>query len=134
MKEDHRFGSTIRGKVRRPPEEQYLREILHGFEVLGGWVARLSRWQKTIAGDATAINYNLWPWVGRASEPPQNQGFTRPFLERFLARGSVRAVLSPILDVGSGGSLRPKREELLKAARRRELDRIVVWRLDRWER
>jgi len=75
MKEDHRFGSTIRGKVRRPPEEQYLREILHGFEVLGGWVARLSRWQKTIAGDATAINYNLWPWVGRASEPLQNQGF-----------------------------------------------------------
>ena len=46
----------------------------------------------------------------------------------------MRAVLSPILDVGSGGSLRPKREELLKAARRRELDRIVVWRLDRWGR
>ena len=30
--------------------------------------------------------------------------------------------------------MRPKREELLKAARRRELDRIVVWRLDRWGR
>src|SRR5215472_5045819 len=39
-----------------------------------------------------------------------------------------------IQDVGSGASLRPKREELLKAARRRELDRIVVWRLDRWGR
>jgi putative DNA-invertase from lambdoid prophage Rac len=39
-----------------------------------------------------------------------------------------------IQDVGSGASLRPQREELLKAARRRELDRIVVWRLDRWGR
>src|SRR6516225_788740 len=39
-----------------------------------------------------------------------------------------------VQDVGSGASLRPKREELLKAARRRELDRIVVWRLDRWGR
>jgi Resolvase, N terminal domain/DDE domain len=39
-----------------------------------------------------------------------------------------------IQDVGSGASLRPKREELLKAARCRELDRIVVWRLDRWGR
>ena len=39
-----------------------------------------------------------------------------------------------VQDVGSGATLRPKREELLKAARRRELDRIVVWRLDRWGR
>lgn len=39
-----------------------------------------------------------------------------------------------IQDVGTGASLRPEREQLLKAARRRELDRIVVWRLDRWGR
>ena len=39
-----------------------------------------------------------------------------------------------IQDVGSGASLRPKREELIKAARRREIDRIIVWRLDRWGR
>jgi DNA invertase Pin-like site-specific DNA recombinase len=39
-----------------------------------------------------------------------------------------------VQDVVSGASLRPKREELVKAARRRELDRIVVWRLDRWGR
>src|ERR1700757_1877833 len=39
-----------------------------------------------------------------------------------------------VWDVGSGASHRPKREELVKAARRRELDRIVVWRLDRWGR
>lgn len=39
-----------------------------------------------------------------------------------------------IKEVGSGAKTRPKREELLKAARRREIDVIVVWRLDRWGR
>jgi DNA invertase Pin-like site-specific DNA recombinase len=39
-----------------------------------------------------------------------------------------------IKDVGSGAKDRPGRESLLKAARRREVDVIVVWRLDRWGR
>lgn len=34
-------------------------------------------------------------------------------------------------DVGSGAVNRKKREELMKAARRREIDAIVVWKLDR---
>ena len=37
-------------------------------------------------------------------------------------------------EVGSGAKTRPKREELLRAARRRHVDAIVVWRLDRWGR
>lgn len=37
-------------------------------------------------------------------------------------------------EVGSGSKQRPKREELLKAARRREVDAAVVWKLDRWGR
>jgi DNA invertase Pin-like site-specific DNA recombinase len=40
----------------------------------------------------------------------------------------------PIKDVGSGARERPGRELLLKAARRREVDVGVVWRLDRWGR
>jgi putative DNA-invertase from lambdoid prophage Rac len=39
-----------------------------------------------------------------------------------------------IEDVGSGSKGRPGRESLLMAARRREIDVIVVWRLDRWGR
>jgi DNA invertase Pin-like site-specific DNA recombinase len=39
-----------------------------------------------------------------------------------------------VRDVGSGANVRPEREAMLKAARRRELDIIVVWRLDRWGR
>lgn len=39
-----------------------------------------------------------------------------------------------IKEVGSGTTHRPQREELLQAARRREIDVILVWRLDRWGR
>jgi len=37
-------------------------------------------------------------------------------------------------ETASGAKPRPKREELLKSARRREIDVIVVWKLDRWGR
>ncbi|MBA3804370.1 MAG: recombinase family protein [Acidobacteria bacterium] len=39
-----------------------------------------------------------------------------------------------VKEVGSGAKHRPQREELLCAARRREIDVIAVWRLDRWGR
>ena len=43
-------------------------------------------------------------------------------------------VIEQVKDVGSGSKDRPARESLLKTARRREVDVIVVWRLDRWGR
>ena len=43
-------------------------------------------------------------------------------------------VVLEIEDIGSGASQRPKRDELLKAAKQREIDVILVWRLDRWGR
>lgn len=43
-------------------------------------------------------------------------------------------VTKPIKDIGSGVKERGGRELLLKAAHRREVDVIVVWRLDRWGR
>jgi len=39
-----------------------------------------------------------------------------------------------VKEVGSGASQRQLREELLGAARRREIDAVLVWRLDRWGR
>jgi putative DNA-invertase from lambdoid prophage Rac len=45
--------------------------------------------------------------------------------------GSIVALVE---DVGSGVNARLQREELMRAARRREIDAIVVWRLDRWGR
>jgi putative DNA-invertase from lambdoid prophage Rac len=37
-------------------------------------------------------------------------------------------------EIGSGVNERLQREALMRAARRREIDAIVVWRLDRWGR
>jgi putative DNA-invertase from lambdoid prophage Rac len=43
-------------------------------------------------------------------------------------------VVTEVREVGSGALQQPKREDLLAAVRRRELDAILVWRLDRWGR
>lgn len=51
----------------------------------------------------------------------------------YVSRRGWETVLE-VTDVASGATTRPRRAELMKAARRRELDAIVVWRLDRWGR
>jgi len=43
-------------------------------------------------------------------------------------------VVTTVQDINGGTKQRPKREELIKLARQRKLDVIVVWRLDRWGR
>ena len=60
---------------------------------------------------------------------PMQLSALRDYVKR---RGWVVAL--EMKEIGSGASLRQKREELLAAARRREVDTIVVWRLDRWGR
>jgi DNA invertase Pin-like site-specific DNA recombinase len=49
-------------------------------------------------------------------------------------RGRGWELVRQVKDVGSGAKERAGREALLKAARRRELDVVLVWRLDRWGR
>ena len=53
---------------------------------------------------------------------------------RDYARKRGWQVAVEVKDIGSGAALRQKREDLLAAARRREIDLVVVWRLDRWGR
>ena len=53
---------------------------------------------------------------------------------RAYAKRKGWRVVSKVEEVGSGAKTRPCREELLRAARRKEIDVIVVWRLDRWGR
>lgn len=43
-------------------------------------------------------------------------------------------VVREIQEVASGAKRRPARDELLAMARRREIDVVLVWRLDRWGR
>jgi DNA invertase Pin-like site-specific DNA recombinase len=54
-------------------------------------------------------------------------------MREYAERRGWRIELS-VEDIGSGVSQRPKREELVKAALRRKIDVILVWRLDRWGR
>jgi hypothetical protein len=56
----------------------------------------------------------------------------RAMREYAAKRGWTIAV--QIKEVGSGAAERELREELLAAARRREIDVVLVWRLDRWGR
>jgi putative DNA-invertase from lambdoid prophage Rac len=54
-------------------------------------------------------------------------------LRRYVARRGWTVALQ-IRDVGSGAVERRAREQLMEAARRREIDAVLVWRLDRWGR
>jgi DNA invertase Pin-like site-specific DNA recombinase len=56
----------------------------------------------------------------------------RALREYALRRGWTIAL--QVKEVGSGASERQLREKLLEAARRREIDVVLVWRLDRWGR
>ena len=57
---------------------------------------------------------------------------SRAMREYAVRRGWTIAV--NIREVGSGASEREAREKLLEGARRREIDVVLVWRLDRWGR
>ncbi len=43
-------------------------------------------------------------------------------------------IVMQVKEVGFGASQRKMREQLIEAARRREIDVVLVWRLDRWGR
>ena len=53
---------------------------------------------------------------------------------RDYAKKRSWAVAVEVQDVGSGATTRPQREKLIEAARQREIDCVLVWRLDRWGR
>src|SRR3954463_1419784 len=57
---------------------------------------------------------------------------SRAMREYTARRGWTIAV--QVREVGSGAAKREAREKILDAARRREIDLVLVWRLDRWGR
>jgi putative DNA-invertase from lambdoid prophage Rac len=62
---------------------------------------------------------------------------TLPMQNRALHEYSARrgwTIAMQVREVGSGAAKREAREKLLEAARRREIDVVLVWRLDRWGR
>src|ERR1700693_903233 len=66
-----------------------------------------------------------------------NDQQTIPLQVRTLREYALRrgwTITLQVKEVGSGASQRQLRERLLEAARRREIDVVLVWRLDRWGR
>jgi DNA invertase Pin-like site-specific DNA recombinase len=66
-----------------------------------------------------------------------NDQHTLPMQIRALLEYAARrgwTVAMQIREVGSGAVERKARERLMEAARRRESDAVLVWRLDRWGR
>jgi putative DNA-invertase from lambdoid prophage Rac len=62
---------------------------------------------------------------------------TLPMQNRAMREYATRrgwTITRQVKEVGSGAAQRQRREELMVAARRREIDVVVVWRLDRWGR
>jgi putative DNA-invertase from lambdoid prophage Rac len=62
---------------------------------------------------------------------------TLPMQNRTMREYAARrgwTIVMQVREVGSGAAQREAREKLLEAARRREIDVVLVWRLDRWGR
>jgi DNA invertase Pin-like site-specific DNA recombinase len=74
--------------------------------------------------------------VGLYARVSTNDQQTIPLQIRALREYAGRRgwTIASQVKVGSGASQRQQREKMLDAARRREIDVVLVWRLDRWGR
>jgi DNA invertase Pin-like site-specific DNA recombinase len=62
---------------------------------------------------------------------------TLPMQNRALRDYAARRgwiITMQVKEVGSGAAQRQMREKMMEAARRRDIDVVLVWRLDRWGR
>src|SRR5450631_324322 len=75
--------------------------------------------------------------VGLYARVSTNDQQTLPMQSRAMREYAARrgwTIALQVREVGSGAARREAREKLLEAARRREIDVVLVWRLDRWGR
>jgi DNA invertase Pin-like site-specific DNA recombinase len=102
-----------------------------------------------MAGKRASENANSRNVFGHARKPAKmfraglyarvstNDQQTLPMQSRAMREYAARrgwAIAMQVREVGSGAARREAREKLLQAARRREIDVVLVWRLDRWGR
>lgn len=79
----------------------------------------------------TALRADLYARVS------SNDQQTLPVQNRALREYAGRrgwTITIQVKEVGSGATQRQMREKLMEAARRRDIDVVLVWRLDRWGR
>src|SRR5271157_2272680 len=75
--------------------------------------------------------------VGIYARVSTNDQQTLPMQSRTMREYATRRgwpITTQVREVGSGAAKREAREKLLEAARRRGIDLVLVWRLDRWGR
>ena len=75
--------------------------------------------------------------VGLYARVSTNDQQTLPMQNRAMREYAARrgwTIALQVREVGSGAAKRRAREKLLEAARRRDIDVVLVWRLDRWGR
>ena len=68
-----------------------------------------------------------------STNDPQTLAMQNRAMREYAIRRGWAIVLQ-VREVNSGAARREARERLLEAARRREIDVVLVWRLDRWGR
>ena len=75
--------------------------------------------------------------VGLYARVSTQEQQTIPLQIRALREYATRrgwTVAMQVKEIGSGASARELREKIVEAARRRDIDVVLVWRLDRWGR
>lgn len=75
--------------------------------------------------------------AGLYARVSSNDQQTLPMQSRTMREYTARRgwmIALQVREVNSGAAKREAREKLLEAARRREIDVVLVWRLDRWGR
>ena len=75
--------------------------------------------------------------VGLYARVSTNDQQTLPMQSHAMREYAARrgwTIAMQVREVGSGAAKRQAREKLLEAARRRQIDVVLVWRLDRWGR
>ena len=102
-----------------------------------------------MAGKRAADNHKLPRVFGQRRKQPKmfraglyarvstNDQQTIPLQMSALREHAARrgwVVAMQVREVGSGAAVRELREQIIEAARRREIDVVLVWRLDRWGR
>jgi DNA invertase Pin-like site-specific DNA recombinase len=80
-------------------------------------------------GEGTPMRAGLYAWVSTDEEStlPLQHGALRAYVAE---RGWM--AVCQIEDIGPEAAEHPRRAELMELAHRRELDIVLVWRLDRW--
>jgi putative DNA-invertase from lambdoid prophage Rac len=86
-------------------------------------------WPRTKAGE----NVPSGPLCACITEDQNTLAMQNRAMREYAVRRGWTVVMQ-VREVNSGAVRRQAREKLLEAARRREIDGVLVWRLDRWGR